>query len=298
MMKRLQVFFASDEFFFPHLATAVQSLLENNQKANFDIHVIHSGIQSTFWDKLRRVVDCYPMSQLHNHLIDDHFLKGLKVNEHFKVSNYYRLFVETLSDSDKVLYLDSDIIVLGDITGLFEVDLKDHFVMAVKNPGFRRHASLGMKETSDYFNSGVLLINVEKWKKNQVCSRVVEFVDQNPKVILFVDQCGLNSIIDGAWKKMPPKYNLQSLFFGEDSERFLAAFEKKEMEDSLKNPVIVHFTGVFKPWNYGVKHPYRKEYWKYRNLTPFKSLFSDDFSLRRVVSFWMPKSLKKKLRGG
>jgi lipopolysaccharide biosynthesis glycosyltransferase len=167
----------------------------------------------------------------------------------------------------------------------------------VKNPGFKRHASLNMKETSDYFNAGILMINLELWRKHNVSKRVIEFVEKNPKVILYMDQCGLNSIIDGAWKKMPPKYNLQSLFFGEDSERFLAAFDKNEMEDSLKNPVIVHFTGVFKPWNFGEKHPYGKVYWKYRNQTPFKSLVSDDFSLKRLISFYFPKSLKDKLKG-
>jgi lipopolysaccharide biosynthesis glycosyltransferase len=291
-MKRLQVFLTSDEFFFPHLATAVKSLLENNKKASFDIHVIHPGISPLLWDKLEQIISSYPASFLHSRLIDDRFLEGLKVTFYLRVSSYYRLFIETLTDADKVLYLDSDLIVLGDITNLFEIDLTDQFVMAVKNPGFMRHASLNMKETSDYFNSGVLMINLEMWRKHNVSNRVIEFVHKNPKVILYTDQCGLNSIIDGAWKKMLPKFNLQSLFFGEESDRFLAAFEEKEMEDSLKNPVIVHFTGVFKPWNFGDKHPYRKVYWRFRNQTPFKSLVSDDFSLRRLVSFYLPKSIK------
>lgn len=294
-MNRLQVFLASDEFFFPHLATAVKSLLENNKNAIFDIHVIHSGVSPKLWDKLEQIFRSYPNSVLHSRLIDDRFLAGLKVNFFLRISVYFRLFIETLTDANKVLYLDSDLIVLGDITHLFEIDLTDHYVMAVKNPGFKRHASLNMKETSDYFNSGVLMINLEMWRKHNVSNRVIEFVNENPKVILYMDQCGLNSIIDGAWKKMPPKYNLQSLFLGEEHDRFLPAFEEKEMKDSLINPVIVHFTGVFKPWNFGNKHPYRKVYWMFRNQTPFRSRVSDDFSLRRLVSFYLPKSLKKKM---
>lgn len=182
-MKKLQVFLASDEFFFPHLATAVKSLLESNKKASFDIHVIHPGISPFLWDKLEQIISIYSTSSLHSRLIDDQFLAGLKVSFYLRVSSYYRLFIETLTDADKVLYLDSDLIVLGNITNLFEIDLTDQFVMAVKNPGFKRHASLNMKESSDYFNSGVLMINLEMWRKHNLSNRVIEFVHKNPKVI-------------------------------------------------------------------------------------------------------------------
>lgn len=296
-MQRLPVFLACDEPFFPHLATAVRSLLENNKKAVFDIHVIHTGITPTSWAKLEKMVSQFSPTLLHSRLVDDHFLKGIKVSDFLKISTYYRLFIEQMTDADKVLYLDSDLIVLGDITHLYEVDLTDHYVLAVKNPGFKRHKSLHMKESSDYFNTGVLVINLDMWRKNNVFERVVKFVRENPKAILYMDQCGLNSIIDGQWKKLSPRYNMQSAFYGEKKDQFLEDYDREDMQDALKNPVIMHFTGIFKPWNFGTKHPYRKVYWYYRNQTPFKALFSDDFSMKRMISHYLPKSLKDKLKG-
>lgn len=292
-MRRYTVFFSTDERYFAHCTTAIKSLLENNPKLSFDIHVINAGIDPINWQKLEETVKPYPQVNVVNQVIDAAIVAKLRITDHFQASNYFRLFVEHLAEEDKVLYLDADLLVLGEVESLFEIDLEGMYVAAVENPGFGRHAKLKMKSTSGYFNSGVMLINVAMWRKHQIFNRVVEFVKENPKVIQYVDQCGLNAIIDGEWKKLPPKYNLQSLFFGEGKEQFLQVFEGNEMQEALNQPSIVHYTGYFKPWNYGVQHPYRKTYWDYRNRTPFKSYLSDDFTVRRMLAHCIPPAVKK-----
>ena len=88
------------------------------------------------------------------------------------------------------------------LDGLLEVDLGEHFLAAVEDPGFNRHKKLGMKLNSKYFNSGVMLINLRKWREVDVRSAVIDFVKARANLIEFVDQCGLNGVVDGNWLEL------------------------------------------------------------------------------------------------
>jgi lipopolysaccharide biosynthesis glycosyltransferase len=197
---------------------------------------------------------------------------NLVVSNHFTKANYYRLFIPEKIAGDKALYLDADVVVLGPVRELYETALSGHFVAAVEeSTGFSRHEELKMDRASRYFNSGVLLINMDKWREHGLKDKVVSFVKENPAAIRYVDQCGLNAVVNGEWLPLHPKFNLQTGFFGAQDGRQESLYAADAVAAAIGDPTIVHFTGSGKPWQFANEHPVRGRYWEYRRRTPFRT---------------------------
>lgn len=285
-MSKLPVVFATDGNYVPHLAVAMQSLLENNKDIEFEVYVISNGLHSSDENKLGLIASKYSVCINFFTLCDSEF-DGLVLNDHFKKSNYYRLFIEDIVKGDKCLYLDSDIVVKGSLKEMVTIDISGVYLAAVEDPGFDRHQQLNMRQESKYFNSGVMLINVRKWREVSLKNSVVDYVRLNPDVIEYVEQCGLNSVVDGRWLEISAMYN----------------FQKKVMENEVKvnkkiitDPVIVHYTGSEKPWHQASLHPFKKDYWAVRKRTPYRAFLSDDFKISRLLKKMIPKHILLILR--
>lgn len=279
----LSILFATDVEYSPHLGVALFSLLQNNIGLQVRVIILTTELPKKDRYKLQDLCNKFEVP-LEFIQLDDFWFDGLKLNHHFKKSNYYRLFAEDLIDDDKCLYLDSDIVVTGSISGLANTRLDGKYLAAVENPGVSHHKDLGMQLHSKYFNSEVMLLNLEKWRRENLKDRVISFVKENPEVIRFVDQCGLNGVVDGEWIELDKKYNCLT---GMLSARSLNICHAPQL------PVVVHYTGSSKPWHLNNKHPYKKLYWHYRNQTPYRSLFPDDFSLSNVARYIAPDSAKQ-----
>lgn len=285
-MKKYSVVFAADEHYVQHLAVALVSLLENNRDLMFNIYIISGGINPKTYSRLLQSLSEYD-SHVTSIEIDDEKFSTLVVNAYFSKANYYRLLIPDLIKEPKVLYLDSDIIVNGSIKALYEYDVSDDYIAAIESPVFSRHDELKMQKESAYFNSGVMLINVERWRTDNIPARVINFIDENRPAIHFVDQCGLNAVIDGKWKKLPPKFNQQLPEILTDSPNNVGCFSIEEIEEAVKTPVIIHFIGSSKPWHFRNWHPHRKLYWKYLKMTPFYPYIPVDFTPLNVIIKFM-----------
>lgn len=280
------VLFTTDSGYVPHLATALYSLLTNNRSLNLEIFVLTVGLPENDAVNLRGIASLFGTS-LKSVEINDSYLESLPLGAHFQKSNYYRLFAAEFLEVDKCLYLDSDVIVEGSINELLKINLDDYPLAAVENPGFSRHSELGMSQNSKYFNSGVMIINLEMWREKNIAGSVLQRIKRKPEVIHNVDQCGLNSVVDGNWLELPSKYNFQTAHISDDPE---------QVDTGGSPPVIVHFTGSGKPWHMKNKHPYRKNYWRYRKETPYRAFVPDDFSLKSVLQGLLPNRRKHFLK--
>ncbi len=266
-MIRYNIVFTVDSNYVQHLAVAISSLLENNKNLNFDIYVISDHLPKGVLDKIQIIVSRYSCN-IFSILIENQF-DQLILTDHFSKANYYRLFIPELINLDRALYLDSDIVVNGSIVDLYNMNIEDSFVAAVEDLGFDSHYELGMAPNSKYFNSGVLLLNLAKWRQSDLTKKIVEFITLNPKVIKYVDQCGMNAIINGRWRILDFKYNQQSIMFEDDFFILNDKFSKANLIEAFEKPVIVHFTGSSKPWHLTNTHPYRSFYFKYLRKTPY-----------------------------
>jgi hypothetical protein len=284
------IVFATDDRYVQHLAVAMQSLLKNNSGLFLRIIIFTSRISEQDKYKLRNISEKFRTS-LEFIQLDDEWFDGLKLNHHFQKSTYYRLFAADFIHNDKCFYLDSDIVVNGSISDIINIDLDGKYLAAVEDQGFNRHAELGMNINSKYFNGGVLLLNLKKWRSANIKSRVISFVKKSPDVIQLTDQCGLNAVIDGEWVDLDSKYNFQTHIPANSSVGY-------NTTDEL--PVIVHYAGSSKPWHMNYINPFKELYWHYRSQTLYKSHFPDDFSLLNTIRYIMPnfvKSFVKKIIG-
>jgi lipopolysaccharide biosynthesis glycosyltransferase len=286
---KANVVFATDKRYVPHLATALCSLFENNHDLSIDAFILNADVDQAHLDKLSGLAWRYGQN-LVDIKVAKGDLEGLVTNFHFTLANYFRLFIPEKLPFDRALYLDSDVIVNGSIRELYLTDLGDSYLAAVHEPHFKRHVHLEMSADAPYFNSGVMVMNLEKWRRDHIKDRVVEFVRRKPEAILFVDQCGSNAIVNGNWKAVHPRYNLQTAFLEENLSAFTDLYPLEEFEDAIRQPIIIHYTGSAKPWIFRRPHRFRDLYWHYLRKTPFKRFLPEGLSVSRVVKWCLRRA--------
>lgn len=278
------IVFATDQNYIQHLGVALVSLLENNKTAKFTVFILHDGMSEENFNKLQGIADKYACD-LKSIFIDDKIFNTLVTTHHFTKANYYRLLIPELLNDDihQVLYLDADIVINGSLEELFTYDMQNYAIAAVEALNFNRHAALQMSSTSRYFCSGVMLLNLDQCRNEALDKKVIEFIETNNAVIEMVDQDGLNAVVDGHWLPLAPKYDQQTSFFSADRTSILQHFDENEFSESLKHPIIIHYTGTSKPWHYLNRHPYKYLYWKYLGMTPWKEFKHDDLNVMNVL---------------
>jgi lipopolysaccharide biosynthesis glycosyltransferase len=194
-------------------------------------------------------------------LADVGVLQGARFRNWPSMAIYFRLLAPILLPKDitRVIYLDSDLIVRKSLSELWSVDCGKRGIVAVHDAGMTTHARrLGIQE-DEYFNSGVMLIDLEIWRNDKIHEQVIRFIIENPEKIEYPDQDGLNAVIHGDWVRVSYTWNAQHKPKLGEANRLIMA-----------DPHIVHFSGIgVKPWYYGIDHPFKSEYRKYRKATPW-----------------------------
>ena len=212
--------------------------------------------------------------------IEGDLLKELPTTKIFKTPVYYRLMLPFLlgKEIEKILYLDVDIVVNGSLIDIWETNIDEVYLAAVPDIEVSQKCSLNRLKLSPkekYFNSGVLLLNMNRIKKNKVFEKVMAYLKETKEEIIFPDQDGLNKIVSGEWKELESKWN------------------GIELEEKNDNIIIIHYTNN-KPWFKFTNHPYRNLYYYYLEKTSwkdFKPLFSN--SIERNTKELFKLILKK-----
>ncbi|EJY2008988.1 hypothetical protein OFV60_001935, partial [Campylobacter coli] len=171
----------------------------------------------------------------------------------------------------KCLYLDCDIVVEDSLNFIWNIDLKDNYVAAVRDTWVTAHNYYkNTYNLKNSFNAGVLLINLEQWRKDNISEKLflnTELLDA-AKLIQWVDQDVLNYTFEEKWVILEPRYNVQSSFYKGTQQDL---YDDNDMELARRYPVIIHYTGM-KPWaesNYD-HHPLWNKYWEYIKFTPYR----------------------------
>ncbi|RYZ32229.1 MAG: glycosyltransferase family 8 protein [Sphingobacteriales bacterium] len=206
---------AFDEAYVSPFTVLLTSIFHNNKNNKLHFHVITSGVGQATRNDLAAYCS-RSNSEISFYSVTPDLLNGLVLHpsNHLSIASYYRLFFANLVPKtvSKLLYLDTDMLVLGDLANMYSIDLGQYAVGAVAeldNPLIR--TDLGFTEPDVYFNSGVLLINVQEWNKQKITQRAVQFTVENPEKIIWADQDALNGILIGDYYRLPPKYNILHL---------------------------------------------------------------------------------------
>lgn len=211
----------------------------------------------------------------------------IRKDDHVSPAAFFRIWLpEILKDLKQVLFLDSDIVINGNIEDLLSLQIENFAIAAVPDLGMsiEKKIGLGIKPDRLYFNSGVMILNLEYFRKHNLTERISEFIKNKPQLCEFWDQDAFNGILKGDFYQLDYRYNVQSVFY----ERFS---EDPLIKKTLTRPVVIHFTGggICKPWLYNNTHPFKKMYYKYLDMTPFKYYYPEDLPRKwrifRIIKF-------------
>ena len=284
----VNVVFGTDKGYIAHLAVALYSLFEHNRDLPLSVYVLNSDIDPGSWKMLQVIAEQYGKT-LVDLKVAARDMEGLVVNWHVTLATYYRFFIPEKLPFGRVLFLDPDVVVNGPIAELYNVELDDSFLAAVREPNFNRHEQIEMSKDANYFNAGMMVINLDKWREERLKERVMELVLRKPEAMILSDQDGINSIVNGRWKEVDPKFNLMHPYVAADFAKHSHMFPDGVLANARERPVIIHFSGSAKPWLFRRKHAYRHLYWKYRNRTPFRRHLSEDLTVERIKKWCLAK---------
>jgi lipopolysaccharide biosynthesis glycosyltransferase len=264
--KKLNVVFTVDSNYLAHFTTAIKSLLDNNQKIvgrcflvidfgeNFKVKLIKRFLYMRYSINLE-IIEFNPEK-----IID---LK-ISANDHVTHATYFRLLLPQLipEDVDEILYLDSDLVVHGDISQLLELNFSSNkFLLYAVNEnnflqGRRDKRTSLLSSESRYFNAGVMYVNLQEWRSSHLSLLLLENAKIHSDKLIFWDQDVLNFTCKDSWGTLPKEFNV---IYPADV--------------SLEEAKIVHFIGPSKPWHFFNVHPYRHLYGYYRKGSPFYPFF-------------------------
>ena len=181
---------------------------------------------------------------------------------------YIRFWAQDLfPDRSRVLYMDSDIIVAGPLEELWTTDLQGKTIGAVEIPNSSRPQQHGMPAGSLYFNSGVLLIDLDAWRRGDYTNRCVEFLRLHPEKAHDADQDILNLVLIGDWLPLDYKWNAINPFFRPSHELGLPQQVIERVRSEVR---IIHYNGSSKPWVYLDNHPRQRDYFENLSRTAWR----------------------------
>jgi len=265
---------AIDNAYAKHCACMILSLLDHcpsDVQERLQIHIITDGLEKGELRKFKRTVRNKCVLKFYT--IDNSVLKDAPLSHHLTLSTYYRILLPRILDEniEKVLYLDSDLIVRHDINELWNVNVSSDYIVASREYIPQSHLNnIRMSENSKYFNAGILLINLRKWREEAISNALIEFIAKNPEKLTFHDQDALNIYFENNWVELSKIWNVPSYFY--DPVDYSMYFECgiESYLECIVRPKIVHFTGSLKPWYSQSIHPYKYEYFQYLKQTEWK----------------------------
>ena len=283
----ITVGFAVDENYVRHLGVAMLSILHNKKAdAKIQFVVIGDGLSEESMSVLKQLIENNNASLIFHRIEYNLFdkVKHSTILPHLSRATYGRLFFTDIIGGDKLLYLDCDILVRGDISELWDIDMAEYYAGAVFDPAQEDSSRrLGMPPEVPYFNSGVLSLNLKKCRQDNIMRKALKFIVENSDKIIFADQDGLNVAMYNNWFSLHPRWNVQSYMFNIFYNGKLRKKYSPDIIAAVKNPAIVHFTSEVKPWHYRCENPYAEEYYKYLAQTPWKGNAPEGRSFRSMI---------------
>lgn len=279
----ISIVVASDNHYAILIAALLKSIEQNHKTdEHIDFHIIDDGISPKTKEKLNTIADPSRITLKwfkSKEIVPPNIVIPVD-NSAFPLTVYMRVFSPYVVDKDvdRLIYLDVDTIVQGDISDLWNVDLGDYTVAAAQDVGktvdcewggIANYKELGLTADTKYFNSGVLVINPKKWREADYSNQVITALSTYKQYVQLADQYGLNVVLANKWLELDPKWNW---------------FAFKENE----NPYLVHFLDI-KPifTSYNSKEVYKDEFYRYLSLTPwknFKPISGNQRYIRKVIN--------------
>jgi lipopolysaccharide biosynthesis glycosyltransferase len=259
----LHLALAFDQNFVTPLYVLLTSIFDNNAHNQLHIHAVATGVSQAERQAIVRFVESRD-AHLSFYEIDESYVASFATfsDVRYGLAVFYRLLLPAMLPANvrKLIYIDVDTIVVGDLVQLYNIPLTDVPVAAVADPVEWDRPDLGIPDRANYFNSGVLLINIDLWKQQQIAEKAINFLKQYPEKATYVDQDALNAVLIGNWKKLDDKFNY--------TYRVVPVIPRKDLEKIVATKVIIHYNESAKPWHRHSASPLKYLYHQYFIKSP------------------------------
>ena len=287
----IPVVFSANNYFVPYMSTTIQSIMENaSQDRQYIFHVLHKEITDENIKLLTEQISNF--SQFSIEFIDvKQYISqyNLFISRHITVEAYFRLLIPgLLPQYPKIIYLDGDMVCNTDISLLFEINIENYLIAAVRDTGVSWYYSpnhsdimknmysvlLSLKKPDEYFCDAMMILNTELFRKIATTDRLFELAASREWQVH--DQDVLNVFSEGKTLLLPYYWN----FMSTPDAIYLPEHLKKEYYEAEKKPKIIHF----KPWNYDFYTFHFYSFWKYATRTPFINIIIEQMYSKKLIS--------------
>lgn len=290
----MNILYTTNEKFVPKVAVSICSVFENNIKFNeINIYILTDYISKNNRDKFkfmakqyRRKIEIIEVGNIKDYLDFDFDTLG------WNPIVLLRLLLDKFLPEDlgRILYLDGDTIVIDSLEKLWVQNLQGCVLGACIEPTIdkKRKESLGM-QCIPYVNSGVLLIDLNKWKNEKIGEKILRYYAENNGRLFAPDQDAINGVLKGRIYYLLPKYNFYNIYWFYPY-KFLKKlvlparyFTEAQYKSAISKPCIVHYLGEERPWRKGNHHKFKNEYKKYAALIPWNESEENGWKLYFIL---------------
>ncbi|MBK6742384.1 MAG: glycosyltransferase family 8 protein [Hydrogenophilales bacterium] len=258
------VAYCIDKNYLQHFSASLTSLLINYSKPSDDlcVHIVTSDSDEAFESVIVHFRNTYRATFIVHNIppayliqLENAPVKTEKI-QHVTIVSYFRLFLGDIlpAEIDKVVYLDSDTIILSSIHDLIDTDLGTAVIAGV--PDLHESDCIAHAGTKRYINTGALLLDLSQWRTRDCTNRCLHYINSPDNRIRYLDQCTINIALENEITIIEDIWNNQ--------------IHMGKTQVAITDDRILHFVTPNKPWHAWYDHPFAKYYWRYLECTPFK----------------------------
>ena len=276
MIKPLNFAFCVNDGYIHYICVTIKSIIENHRGIQKNIYVLSDEVSEQSRRLLAETVADDSFTHLEVIIVDDTPLRGLK--DTWSIYTWYRVLLPKYLPDDVhlVLYLDADVVVAGNLQDLFNMDMHGRAVAGCIDPESFNQETLQRCDFSmaqKYICAGVLLMNLDYWRSNNLAKKVIQFGRENHDRIKLPDQDTINILCQDSKIVLPLRYGIMDYFF--ENDRFYQEPYKQQLIDCINRPAIVHYAGR-NPWKRELATTVMQDEWdKYNRMLkrPVKKVY-------------------------
>ena len=235
--------FSFDQNYIKPFFVLLTSIFANNQHEEIHFHVVLTNSEPA---EKAKIVDFIKANNSHISFYDieiEYVKSFAPSSERYGLATFYRLLLPEMlpASVSRFIYLDIDIVVVGKLRELYETPMGNSPVAAVAEPVDYARPDLGLFAVGEYFNAGVLLINLLPWQEQRIAEKAIHFLKEFPDKAIYLDQDALNAVLAHNWVPLEDKFNF--------TWRSIPYVPKAALLEMVATKTIVHFNTAVKPWH-------------------------------------------------
>lgn len=284
-MEKIHIALAADSNYIIPTTVVLQSIFDNNPGNAISFYLLF--LEGTLQNKDLKFLTDFAQARggdFSGLEIKKEQIDGFPETRHGKATLLRLCLPHLLPQLDKILYLDGDIVVNGELSTLYDSNISSYYVAASKDSAtaynINYQTSMDIEKSHFYFNAGILLLNLAALRKIDLVKEMNLFTQKHYERISAPDQDFLNYICQNKTLYIHPGYNMN---YALEKDIIAKIWDKKEVKEAKRHPTIVHYIGPIKPWSILSIHPQRKLWWKYLKKTCFADYTPKDRTLQNYI---------------